>query len=372
MKRINSIDTVRGISMWIMIYGHIVWWWLRPEDVWLRDWLYAFLKPIGATGFLLISGISAALAYRNNQTKLRVLNKINMRMVRNVYFLRAFFILGIGFIFNMFNALAWGNSLTDIWSWLVLQTIGFSLILSWPLLNTSKVLRIIIGILVILANQLLLGLLTPFKGQFNTLGVLYHLIFNDMSNYVILIYFGIFIIGTVIGDIIFDINVIDDQNKRKALFKNKFLIHVFLIGISIMTFGILFQFPNFWEFNSISSICYSVGIILVTLSGFMAVEVLEKVKTKRSYKYLFYYSYYSFTIYLSHPFLYFLFPERFNFITIWIAIIIGNVLLGFLFRATYKTLGPKASLKVGISVISLKLAFKWSKLKFKSDKEKAR
>jgi len=54
------------------------------------------------------------------------------------------------------------------------------------------------------------------------------------------------------------------------------------------------------------------------------------------------------------------------------AIIIGNILLGLLFRANYKTLGRKASLKIGISVISFKLAIKISKEKFKLNKEKSR
>lgn len=35
MKRIKSIDIIRGISMWIMVAGHIGIWWLREEDNWL-------------------------------------------------------------------------------------------------------------------------------------------------------------------------------------------------------------------------------------------------------------------------------------------------------------------------------------------------
>ena len=67
MKRINSVDTIRGLSIWIMVYGHIILFWLRPEDEWLKFWLYAFLQPIGATGFLFISGVSASLAFKKNE-----------------------------------------------------------------------------------------------------------------------------------------------------------------------------------------------------------------------------------------------------------------------------------------------------------------
>ncbi|MFX0026203.1 MAG: heparan-alpha-glucosaminide N-acetyltransferase domain-containing protein [Candidatus Hermodarchaeota archaeon] len=371
MKRIKSIDTIRGICMWIMIYGHIIFWWLRPEDAWLVNWLFAFLQPMGANGFLLVSGISAALAYKNSQAKLKVSNKFNFKIIKNVYFIRAMFILIIGIIFNIFAATMYGGNIYDIWSWSVLQTIGISLILVWPFLKTSKFFRIILGVSFILANHILLGVLLPYKGEFTLFGIFYHLLFNPSDQYIILTYFGIFILGSAIGDIIFDINVIDDEYKRKFLFKKNFLFHTFLAGIIITIFGILFQFPQFLGKNTISSVFYSLGIILATLSGLMAIEMLEKVKTKKSYRFFFFYSYYSFTIYLAHNLLFFLFYKQLNAtLTIWIAIIIGNVLLGFLFRATYKTLGPKASLKVGISVISFKLAFKWSKQKFKSPKEK--
>ena len=60
--RIKSIDTLRGLSMFLMVYGHMILFWLRLEDFWLKYWLYAFLQPIGATGFLLISGVSSTLS----------------------------------------------------------------------------------------------------------------------------------------------------------------------------------------------------------------------------------------------------------------------------------------------------------------------
>lgn len=372
MKRIKSIDTIRGICMWIMIYGHILFWWLRLEDAWLVNWLFAFLQPI-ANGFLLVSGISAALAFKNNQYNVKDSNKFNFKTIKNLYFIRSMFILMIGIIFNIFAAMIYGGKIYDFWSWSVLQTIAISLILAWPFLKTSKYFKIILGISCIIANHLLLGVLLPFKGEFTFFGVLYHLLFNPSDQYIFLTYFGIFILGSAIGDIIFDINIIDDEHKRKFLFKKNFLFHTFLAGIFITIFGILFQFPQFLGKNTFSSVFYSLGLILATLSGLMAIEMLEKVKTKKSYRFFFFYSYYSFTIYLAHNLLFILFYKQLNAtLTIWIAIVIGNILLGLLFRATYKTLGPKASLKIAISLVSFKLAIKISKEKFKLDKEKTK
>ncbi len=294
MRRINSVDTVRGFSMFLMVFGHLLLFWLRPEDAWLQFWLYAFLKPLGATGFLFVSGVSAALSFRNYQTTVKDSDTISMKTVRNIYLLRATFILIIAFIFNLINALAWGGS---IWEWNALQTIGFSLILAWPLLKTSKLFRILLGFLMIIGNQLILAMLLPYNGDISLFGVLFYILFFPLDQYVILIYLGIFVIGSAIGEYIYKINIIEDKNERKYRFKNKLLIQLLLIGISLIAFGIFYEFPNFLIFNTIPSISFAIGLILTILSISMLIEVLEKIKTTKSYKYFFYYSYYSFTIF---------------------------------------------------------------------------
>ncbi len=354
MRRINSVDTVRGLSMFLMVYGHIIIWWLRPEDAWLQFWLYAFLKPLGATGFLFISGTSAALSFRNYQNTVKDSNTISMTTVRNIYILRAIFILIIAFIFNIFNALIWGGS---IWEWNALQTIGFSLLLAWPLLKTSKLFIILLGIYIIIGNQLILNMLLPYYGEASLYGVLFHLLFNPLDQYVILIYLGIFVIGSAIGEYIYKINIIEDQNERKYRFKNKLLIQVLLIGISLIAFGVFYEFPTFLFFNTIPSIAFAIGLVITILSSLMLIEVFEKIKTTKSYKYFFYYSYYSFTIFLLHNPLIFLFTKQLNaYFTIWLAIAVGSVLFGVILRAAYKQLGEKASLKAVLSIISFLIA----------------
>ena len=354
MRRINSIDTVRGFSMFLMVFGHIMLWWLRPEDVWLQFWLYAFLQPLGATGFLFVSGVSAALSYRNYQSTANDSDTISMTTVRNVYLLRAFFILVIAFIFNSLNALIWGGS---IWEWNALQTIGVSLIFAWPFLKTSKLFRIVLGILMIIGNQLILNVLMLYEGEVSLFGILFHVLFNPLDQYVILIYLGILIIGSAIGEYIYQINITEEENKRKYLFKNKLLIHMLLIGIFLIVFGIFYQFPNFLIFNTISSISSAVGLVITILSSLMLIEVLEKIKTNKSYKYFFYYSFYSFTIFLLHNPLLFLFTKQLNaYFTIWLACAVCIVLFGVILRFTYKKLGKFASLKAVLSIISFFIA----------------
>ena len=204
----------------------------------------------------------------------------------------------------------------------------------------------------IIGNQLILNLLSSYKGEASLYGILYHILFFPLDQYVIMNFFGIFMIGSAIGEFMYKINIIEEQNKRKYQFKNKLLIQMLLIGIFLVVFGVIYQFPNFLIFNSMPSIIFALGSILTILSILMLFEVLEKVKTTKSYKYFFYYSYYSFTLYLLHNPLALLFPQQFNYITIWLVIVVGLVIFGLILRSTYKKIGKWGSLKAVLSIIS--------------------
>ncbi len=341
--------------------------WIRPEDFWLKFWLYAFLAPIGATGFLFISGVSATLAYKNNlQTQ-----KLQMKTMRNVYLLRTLFILIIALFFNFSVAMVFGGgNLADIWSWNALQTIAISLLLAWPLLKTSKILRLCIATLAIILNQVLLTILSPYNGQSSFLGIAYHVLFNPIDTYVILNYYGIVLIGSVMGDYIFDLRNANNHKKKEFFFTNRAIIYSFFIGISVFIFGILFLFPNFITFNSISSVLYALGIIIATLAVLIVIEILEVIKTKKSYRFLYFYSYYSFTIFLGHNVLLVLFMQQLNaYFTIWVAVVAFNIILGWLLKTMHNKLGIRASVKAGISILSAFIAMKIEKKDTRSFKE---
>ncbi|MFX1323430.1 MAG: heparan-alpha-glucosaminide N-acetyltransferase domain-containing protein [Promethearchaeota archaeon] len=367
MSRIKTVDVLRGASIWIMVYGHMLQFWIRPEDFWLKYWLYAFLGPLGATGFLFISGVSATLAYKNNLET----QKLQMKTMRNIYLLRALFILIIALFFNLGVTMVFnGGNIANIWSWNALQTIAISLLLTWPFLKKSKILRLCIATIALISNQVLLTLLSPYTGQFNLYGVIYHILFNPIDTYVILNYYGIMLAGSVVGEYIFDLKNANNHKRLEFLLSNRAIIYFFLIGISILIFGVLFQFPNFIIFNSISSVLYALGIILATLAVLIVIEILELIKTKKNYKYLYFYSYYSFTIFLGHNVLLLLFIDQLNaYLTIWIAVVAFNVILGVILKIMHDKLGIRASVKAGISILSGFIAMKLEKNQIQNFKE---
>jgi hypothetical protein len=340
-----------------MVYGHMLEFWIRTEDIWLRFWLYAFLAPIGATGFLFISGVSSILSYKSNLQS----QKLSMKTMRNIYLLRAMFILIIALFFNLGVAMVFGGGdLTDIWSWNALQTIAIALILTWPLLKTSKIFRVCMAIVVIILNQILLTILIPYNGQSNLLGIFCHLLFNPIdTSYAILTYYGIVLFGSVVGDYVYDLKNGDDTNKRHYLMTNRSFMYLFSIGILVFISGILFLYPAFIEFNSISSVLYALGFIIASLAILIVIEVLELIKTKKGYNLLYYYSYYSFTIFLGHNVLLVFFMRQLSaYHTIWIAVIVFNIILGWLLKTMHDKLGIRASVKAGISILSVDIAMK--------------
>jgi len=354
MKRYKTIDIARGIAIFGMVFGHCLNWWLTEQDFWLYEWVYIILAPLGVSGFLFISGASAPLAYKKRLMQIEESNGlVNIRLIRNTFMLRALLLLVIALIYNIGVAIMYQDP-SLIWSWNVLQTIAISLFLLWPLIKTSKIFRLILGGILLVANQLLLDFLLPYQGQVNPQGIVFYILFNPTDQYVILAFFAIFLLGTVLGDVLYDFNQIEDPHERRAAFKTH-LIYISISGVILITFGVLFLFPNFIEHATFSSMVYSLGLICLVYSGIMAIEQFEPFKVKKSYKFFFYYSYYSFTVYIGHNLLYFLFYRQLTVITIWIPLIITMVLLTVLIRIVYKKVGPKASIKFLISAISFVL-----------------
>ncbi len=361
-KRFKTIDLLRGLHIFLMIFLHLSDWWLMYEAYWLRDIIYYIFLPIGTTGFLFISGVSATLSYKSNQLKLKDSNELDWKKIRTIYIFRALLILIFGLLYNIFMAFRFGDIL-DLWSWNVLQTIAFSLILVWPLLKTSKIFRIFVGFILLLINELLLAFLRNFEGNFNLYGILFHFLYNPLTEFTIISFFTFFLFGTVVGELVFDIIQLNNEKERRIAVKKIFLRNTLIPGSILVTLGVLYQFPSFFLHNTFSSFIYAIGIILVAFSLFISIEEFQIIRTKKNYNIMFFYSYYSFTIYVGHFLLYFLFLGQLNAVNFWILVIITMSILTVLLRTMYIKLGPKVSLKIAISAASFILATKFRKNK---------
>jgi len=351
-RRLKSIDIFRGLCMAWMILGHLIDWWLKSENSWLHTITIMIIDPIGAAGFLFISGVSIALSYRKRLNKVKVSEDYNFRMVRNSYLFRAFFIFIIAIIYNIPAAIVLNNP-SMVWFWFVLLTAAVSIFLAWPLLKTNKLFRIFIAITILAIHFIIFSWLLPFQGESNVFGLLFHILYNGIHQDPILIFFPFFIIGTVIGDLIYETIYSKKEDQQYSSFKKQLLIPVIMIGIFMIISGVLINFPQFLKRKSLSWVIYSIGINLSLLSIFLSIEIFSSFKTQKSYKLLFYYSYYSLTIYLAHNLLYFLFLNQLDLVSIWFFAAAAFISIGFILRAIYHKFKEKASLKVQIGRLSL-------------------
>ena len=351
-QRLKSIDTFRGLCMAWMVLNHLINWWLKSDFSWLYSITIMIIDPIGASGFLFISGVSVTLSYRKRLSKIEESDDLNYRIVRNSYFFRAFFIFIIAIIYNIPVPIVL-NDPTMIWIWFVLLTAAISLFIAWPLLNTLKYVRVVFAVGIITLHLFLVSTLLPHQGESNFFGLIFHIFYNGITQDPILIFFPFFLIGTVIGDVIHEsINVKNSQNLKKVL------IYLLIIGLFLIISGIILNYPTFLRRKSLSWIIYSTGIDIVILSILLLIERTSLMTTKRSYKLIFYYSYYSLSIYLAHNVLYFLFLNQLDLVSIWFAAVGAFFSIGLVFRVIYKKWEQKASLKAQISILSLKISMR--------------
>ena len=364
MKRVQSLDMIRGFCIFLMVLGHLLDWWMGT-DRWVVFYIFSIIASIAATGFLFISGFSAAIAYKSRAKKAETSTDITMTQARNIYIIRALLLLVIALIYNTVVALGLSletnsNEMKWIWAWNVLQTISISLLLAWPLLRTPKYLRIGLGIGLLIVNELLFPFLLSYIDQLNIFGVLFHLLYHPDEAFTILAYFAIFIIGTVVGDFLFNINSIKDQEERKKKIKQVFIRTILIVGIILFSFGIIYRIDriDFISRPTLSAMFYSIGFVLILLAILLYLEEFEKIKLKKRYRFFFYYSFYSFTIYIAHDPLYYIFFRQLNALNIWLVIFVIFVLTTLLLKVLHKKVGLKASLKAQLGILSLTIANK--------------
>jgi len=352
MKRIKSIDTIRGWCIFMMVFAHMLSWWVIPEDFWLTLTFHSIFGDIAAGGFLFVSGLSAVIFFRSRLCKAENSDDINKRIARNEYLIRALLILIVAIIYNSATAIGTLDP-SNIWKWYIPLTIAASLLLAYPLLKTSKSIRLVFTVIIWIANYFILSFLLSYEGQFNIFGITFFILYNSVGLHPILNYFSFFIIGTVIGDIIFEMSLKNDKKERRVVFKNKLWLPSLIMGPILIIFGVLFYFPDFLSHGTLSSMFYSLGILLSSFSILLIIEEFEVIKVKKSYRFFYFYSYYSLTIYFSHNIIYFIFLDRLNAFTIWFAVIGTFILLTLLIRFIYKKYSIKASIKAQIGRISM-------------------
>lgn len=343
MQRLKSVDSYRGIIMVFMLIVHLIAWWIVEEDRWFDMHIYFFIDRVFSPGFLLVSGLSATLYLRSRFAKAKTTEDYDETHIRNEYLFRGLIICIIGLIYNFFVALGAVILTGDIinfnliWTWFMLFTIGSSLLLGWSLLKTTKVFRICFIIFLWVLNFFIFNILLPHQGEFSTLGVIFHLLYNNPSLDPIIPLFGFFLVGSVIGDFILEAYELNEIEARRLRLKNTVLKPCFIMGGGLVIFALIFQYPYTFNIASFSWLAFALGMNIIVIAFLLTIEEFELIKTKKRYRFLFFLSYYSLTLYLAHNLLYFVFLHQLRWYYISF-VVFGAICLNVLFyRALYNS-----------------------------------
>ena len=355
MQRIKSLDTFRGFIMLAMVWVHLSEWWLREEDIWFSNATVPVLKLIFGPGFLLLAGISIALSYRKNLIKIIKMNDFNYNILKKEYLFRATFILVVALGYNSVVFLRTMDPL-DLWKWFMLLTMSISLFIAWPLLKAPKYIRLILAVIIWILNYFIFNYLLPYQGQTNVNGIIYYFLYNSIDVIPFPHYVSFLLIGTIIGEVIFDIYQIDNQKERKLLLKKKITVPSLILGVPLIIISVIFDNQLSLDRTSFIWIIFAMGINLILLSVFLGFEDFKLRVNKRRLKFLFYYSYFSLTIYLVHNISYFFFLNQLNIFQFWIFVTLYCLVFGLVLRLIHNKYGPKFSIKVQVSRLSSALA----------------
>ncbi|MFX0075440.1 MAG: hypothetical protein ACFE96_08360 [Candidatus Hermodarchaeota archaeon] len=339
MHRLKSIDNFRAITMIMMLWVHLRVWWLRDIDQWFVALTLPFTDRVFACAFLIIAGASSTLFTRTRLLKVNKMEHYNLRTVKKEYYLRALFIFIVAICYNSIVAIMFMNPLI-IWKWFLLLTTSVSLMLMWPLMRFSKTSRIILAITLWILNYYLFSFLSGYEGQLNTFGFLYYFLYHSLDQDPIFFTFSFFLLGSVVGDIIMDINSINNNEERRIALKKRFLYPSVIVGLILIGIGLIFEYPNYNSNQNFSWIAFPIGFNLVLLVVLIVLEEYKIVNFKTNFRFFRYFSYYSLTIFFSHNLLYFLFCNLLNVINMWIiipsSILLYSIVMHFIYNSKWK------------------------------------
>ena len=137
------------------------------------------------------------------------------------------------------------------------------------------------------------------------------------------------------------------------------LLKSMIAGIGLIIFGIWFNYPDFIDNRSFSWWIYVLGFDIVIISLLYSIEKLLFSDFTKRYRFLYYFSYYSLTIFIFHALLGFAFFQLLSINnTFWIVYISTVVVFGIILKLAHDRWGWKASIKNIIGKASSFIAIK--------------
>ena len=229
-KRVEVIDLLRGISIFLMVMAHVETYWLNSNSFWLIGIKFLIVQIMGTSNFTFVAGIGFAFSYKRN-----LIRKVSENEVIKTSLSHTLILISIALIYNLIQSLISGTGFKGFWMWNILQCIAFSRLLGLLFINISKYYRFIIAIIWAFLIEILVSWMLPRYKTESFADLIFLIFFNPLHGDGILVFFPFFIFGTLIGELFQK-----KLAKNKGLIENRDLKIWFLAGLALFISGIVF------------------------------------------------------------------------------------------------------------------------------------
>ena len=199
--RISAIDRFRGLSIFFMIFGHGLLYWLLPQEVFYAGFVVITWETLlcAAGAFIFISGISMSLSY-NSYSRMVQASPHNTQQEkwngRLQIWIRTGWIAGLAFLTNVIGSVATGQLV--IWIWFVLQTTWVARAVIYPFLQVRTWYRLVIGLaIILLADPLRIWCLNEML--LSNQSLFFDIFFKEINLNPFFPFVGFFFIGSALG-----------------------------------------------------------------------------------------------------------------------------------------------------------------------------
>ena len=271
LKRINSIDFVKGVAICLIILAHSAGAWKAPEWGWLYSIIYHYLDVFGPPLFIFLSALSVVFSIKRKE------GKMPLKTIRNVVFIRGLSIFGIGLLYNMIAVVLLGNP-TDLpfpfslWSWTILVFIGFAQIITYYVLKLTRGARIFIGLVLIFITYPIYPFLETNSAN-PIINIIHYIVISPFPHNPLIPYVSICFFSSVFGELFVEAMELESKEAKLDTFQTfvKYgslfvIIGIFLTVIDPNPFRWdIVQFPLFVCRSNPSNMFYSIGKALLIL-----------------------------------------------------------------------------------------------------------
>ncbi len=227
VRRIESIDFVKGFAIVFIIMAHTAGAWLDSTWIFIYGIAFTFLDILGPSLFVFLSALSVVFSIRRKK------GTLPEKVIRNRIFSRGIMIIVIAVIFNIVSiefTIPGYSFPATLWGWNILMFIGASQIFSYYALKLSKISRAVIGMFIIFTSDTIrLWLYQGKEAGDVIITILHYIIVSPSPMTPLLPWLSICFLASIFGEYMYEAMIGGTKKDYIKLFRTFLYWGIFLV-----------------------------------------------------------------------------------------------------------------------------------------------